>query len=148
MSKGQELNEAQRHALPALLDTLVPASRDGEMPSAADVGFDAYLGGQGAGILPMLASFLDQLGDGFAEGATEERRARVQQLQTEQPALFGGVLASVYDCYYQHDRVREKIGVVRGPVFPQGNTVAQGDLTLLDPVIGNADAHRYRDPTG
>ena len=39
---------------------------------------------------------------------------------------------------------REKIGVVRGPVFPQGNDVAQGDLSLVDPVIENAERFRYR----
>ena len=91
---------------------------------------------------------LDQLGAGFADLSPEERRARLTGLQNEQLALFSGLLACVYDCYYQDDRVREKIGVVRGPVFPQGNEVAQGDLSLLDPVIENADAFRYRAPTG
>jgi hypothetical protein len=42
--------------------------------------------------------------------------------------------------------VRRAIGVVQGPVFPQGNEVVQGDLSLLDPVIENADRYRYREP--
>ena len=134
MSNDPLLTDAQRAALPALLDTIVPESDDGEMPSAAEVGFDAYLVTQGQGFLPMLQAVLDQLGEG--------------ELQNEQPALFSGLMACVYDCYYQDDRVREQIGVVLGPVFPQGNDVVQGDLSLLDPVIENADAFRYRAPTG
>ena len=148
MSNDPLLTDAQRAALPALLDTIVPESDDGEMPSAAEVGFAAYLVTQGQGFAPMLQAVLDQLGAGFAALLPEERHARLSELQNEQPALFSGLLACVYDCYYQDDRVREQIGVVRGPVFPQGNDVVQGDLSLLDPVIENADAFRYRARTG
>ena len=142
------LNEAQRAALPALLDTLVPASTDGEMPSAADVGFDAYLVTTGESAVPMIRAVLDQLGDGFVEGAAEARRARLEEIQRAQPELFTGLLAVVYDVYYQDERVREQIGVVRGAVFPQGNEIVQGDLSLLEPVIENADRYRYRAPNG
>ena len=144
MSNDPALTDAQRAALPALLDTIVPESEDGEMPSAAVVDFDAYLVTQGQDFTPVLQAVLDQLGAGFATLSPEERHARVSELQNEQAGLFAGLLACVYDCYYQDDRVREKIGVVRGPVFPQGNEVAQGDLSLLDPVIQNADAFRFR----
>ena len=142
------LTDTQRAALPALLDTIVPASDDGEMPSGSETAFDAYLVTQGQGSVPMLQAVLDQLGAGFADLSPEERHARLTELQNEQLALFSGLLACVYDCYYQDDRVRGKIGMVRGPVFPQGNEVARGDLSLLDPVIENADAFRYRAPTG
>ena len=147
MSNEPGLTDAQRAALPALLDTILPESDDGEMPSASETAFDAYLVTQGQGAVPMLQAVLDRLGAGFAELSPEERHARVAELQNEQLALFSGLLACVYDCYYQDDRVREKIGMVRGPVFPQGNEVAQGELSLLDPVIENADAFRYRVPT-
>ncbi len=148
MSNDPVLTDPQRAALPALLDTIVPESDDGEMPSASEVAFDAYLVTQGRGAVPMLQAVLEQLGAGFADLSPEARHARLTELQNEQLGLFAALLACVYDCYYQDDRVREKIGVVRGPVFPQGNEVAQGDLSLLDPVIENADAFRYRSPTG
>ena len=95
----------------------------------------------------MLRAVLDQLGEGFA-GAVARGTTRPPESSSRASslALFSGLLAGVYDGYYQDDRVREKIGVVRGPVFPRGNEVAQGDLSLLDPVIENADAYRYRAP--
>jgi hypothetical protein len=148
VSNDPLLTDAQRAALPALLDTIVPESDDGKLPSAAEVGFDAYLVTQGQGFVPMLQAVLDQLGEGFAALLPEERHARLSELQNEQTALFAGLLTSVYDCYYQDHRVREQIGVVRGPVFPRGNDVVQGDMSLLDPVIENADAFRYRAPSG
>jgi hypothetical protein len=41
--------------------------------------------------------------------------------------------------------VRRAIGVVTGAPFPQGNVLEAGDLSLLDPVLRNADRHRYRE---
>ena len=38
----------------------------------------------------------------------------------------------------------EAIGMVQGAVFPQGNEVMAGDLSLLDPVIANSEQHQYR----
>jgi len=132
--------------LRVLLDTLVPASEDGRMPSACEVGFDAFLVTQGQAFAPALQAILEQLGDDFATLSAEARHEKVTEWSASEPALFAGLLAQVYDCYYQDDRVRRVIGVVQGPVFPQGNEVARGDLTLLDPVIENSDQYRYREP--
>ena len=132
--------------LRALLDTLVPASEDGRMPSACEVGFDAFLVTQGGAFAPALQAILAQLGDDFATLSTEARHEKLTELSASEPALFAGLLVQVYDCYYQDDRVRHAIGVVQGPVFPQGNEIARGDLTLLDPVLENSDQYRYREP--
>ena len=140
------LSASQHAVLSALLDTLIPASGNGEMPSAAEVGFEVFLATQARDFVPELLAWLEELGPGFADLSAGARTERVTQLVGEDPARFAGLLARVYDCYYQHDVVRERIGVVRGAVFPQGNEVVQGDLSLLDPVIENADRHRYRTP--
>jgi hypothetical protein len=146
-SSEQALSEGQRRILSALLDTLVPASEDGEMPSAAEVGFEAYLQTQARDFVDALLDVLGSLDPTFAELSPGARHDRVTELSQARPAEFAGLLARVYDSYYQHDRVRERIGVVKGAVFPQGNDVAQGDLSLLDPVIANHERHRYRRPS-
>ena len=133
--------------LNALLDTLLPGSDDGRMPSACEVGFDAFLVTQGEAFAPALQGILAQLGDDFARLSSEARHDRVTELSETEPALFAGLLKHVYDCYYQDDRVRRAIGVVQGPVFPQGNDVTPGDLTLLDPVIEKREQFRYREPS-
>lgn len=144
ISTDHPLDRSQQAVLAALLDTLVPASEDGEMPSAAEVGFDAYLLTQAEDFIPELTSTLEHFDVSFTELPLAERCDRVSTFSTEMPDAFRNLLTRVYDCYYQNDRVREQIGVVKGAPFPQGNQITPGDLSLLDPVIENSAGHGYR----
>ena len=87
----------------------------------------------------------DHFSTDFADRPLEARIEAVTAFSADQPELFMALLSRVYDCYYQDDLVREKIGVVSGAPFPQGNEVMPGDLSLLDPVIENRDNHRFRE---
>lgn len=144
ISTDHPLTEAERKTASALLDTLVPASAEIDMPSAADVDFDGYLKNQAQDLVPVLKETLEHFDAGFAELTLEDRCEAVTIFSASQPELFMALLPRVYDCYYQDDGVRQKIGVVTGAPFPQGNDVPQGDLSLLDPVIATSDKHGYR----
>ena len=61
------LSEQQQLLLVALLDTLIPASKDGTMPSAADVDFKYYLSMQAADFVADLTSILGQLDPAFPD---------------------------------------------------------------------------------
>ena len=65
------------------------------------------------------------------------RYERVKAWSEEAPEPFQTLLGHVYGCYYQDAGVQEAIGVGAGPPFPRGNTVEEGDLSLLDPVMRN-----------
>lgn len=132
--------------LQALLDTLLPASEDGRMPSAADTDFAAHLERNDPGYGDELEGVLRGFGPSFANLDLTARVAVVTRFSLDHPAAFGALIQRVYDCYYRDPRVRAAIGVNAGAPFPQGNTVAPGDLSLLDPVIHNSDRHRYRSP--
>ena len=95
-------------------------------------------------LLPTLKDAIAHFDEPFADLSLAARVERVSAFSAEQPELFMALLPRVYDCYYQDDRVRQKIGVVSGAVFPQGNEVVPGDLSLLDPVIERRDRHRFR----
>ncbi len=112
ISTDYPLTRAQQILLAALLDTLVPASDDGAMPSAADVGFDAYLLAQAKDFVPPLISALQHFEPAFVELSLADRCERVREFSTTDPPLFQALLTRVYDCYYQNDRVRLQIGVV------------------------------------
>ena len=146
ISTDHPLTRSQQTILAALLDTLIPASADGAMPSAADVGFDAYLLAQADDFTPLLMSVLQRFEPSFVDLALADRCERVREFSASDPLLFQALLTRVYDCYYQNDRVRTQIGVVTGAPFPQGNQVTPGDLSLLDPVIANRERHVYRRP--
>ena len=134
-------------SLAALLDTLVPASDDGRMPSAADMDFLGHLERLDPGYLPQLAGVLRAFYDAFARLELAARVQVVSRFAKAEPAAFRQLLQRVYDCYYQSERVRVAIGATAGSPFPQGNSLVAGDLSLLDPVIRNSERHRYR-PVG
>ncbi len=146
ISTDHPLTRSQQILLAAVLDTLVPASDDGAMPSAADVGFDAYLLAQAEDFIPLVISALQRFKSSFADLPLAGRCEYVREFSVSDPQLFQALLTRVYDCYYQNDRVRVQIGVVTGAPFPQGNQVVAGDLSLLDPVIEHSARHVYRKP--
>lgn len=144
ISTDQPFTPTEQAALNGLLDTLVPGSADERKPSAADVGFVHYLTQQDPLYVPVVKSLLAVFGDFSVQSDIEERYERVLAYSTEDPQGFSELLSRVYDCYYQNNQVREAIGVVSGAPFPQGNEIVSGDLSLLDPVMAEANRHRYR----
>lgn len=144
VSTDYPLSEQQQSLLAALLDALIPASKDGTMPSAADVDFKYYLSTQAADFVADLTSILGQLDPALPDLSLSERCEQLTEFSANEPQAFQNLLSRVYDCYYQDDRVRSEIGVVTGAVFPQGNQIIPGDLALLDPVIESASRHGYR----
>jgi len=144
ISTVRPLSEQRQSLLAVLLDALIPASKDGTMPSAADVDFKYYLSTQAADFIADLTSILRKLDPAFPDLSLSERCEQLTEFSASEPQAFQNLLSRVYDCYYQDDRVRSEIGVVSGAVFPQGNQIIPGDLALLDPVIKNASRHGYR----
>ena len=136
------LTAAQRKTLAAMVDVMIPASEDGRMPSARDVDVATYLNEKSPELLPVLATVLDDLDEGFADLDFSKRLEIVRLWSESQAELFNGLLFHTYCCYYQDDRALTGIGLAGGPPFPRGNTVIQGDLSLLDPVSERAQGYR------
>ena len=113
-------SEPQREALSALLDTLVPASEDGEIPVRGTSTSRTYLRTQASDFLPALVEMLPSFDASFADLELAERVAYVSEFSSSHPMEFAQLLARVYDAYYQDDRVRE--GDRRG----QGTRVSAG----------------------
>ena len=128
---------AEQAILDALADTIVPASDDGVMPSAGELDVAEYIARNAADFLTGLGEILNAFDAGFAEEPLAVRVDQVTAFSEARPEAFQRLLAEVYGCYYQDARVLEGIGVNPGPPFPRGNTVEPGDLSLLDPVMGN-----------
>jgi hypothetical protein len=142
MTAAGPLNEAQRRRLSALLDTILPASEDSRMPSAAELDFNAYLAEQAGDFLAALPGIVDLFDDAFAKQTLPRRVAAVEAFAKDDVPAFNGLLMRVYDCYYQDDRVRELIGAEPGPPFPRGNVIPAGDLSGLDAVVKSSPGYR------
>ena len=145
IATDHSLTTSQRRALSALLDTLLPASDDGKMPSAQALDFVGYLNEKAADFIPDLVNIVGHFDAGFTGMTLVERCRLVEAFSKAEPELFKGFLLHTYACYYQDDRVLEGIGSAAGPPFPRGNTVEVGDLSLLDPVLQRSLTYRKYD---
>lgn len=141
------LTTRQRATLDSLLNLMVPASHDGRMPSAADVGFETWLADVSPELLPDLARGLDdvdawsrdKLGTALPAQLAEDR---LQDLRTGHAGFLDHLAREVMACYYQAPAVLSALGARPGPPFPAGNQVEPGDLSLLEPVIARGKIYR------
>ena len=72
-------------------------------------------------------------GDFSAMGETEARAAAMALLE-RRDAEIAALGRAVLQSYYRDDRVIRSLGLKPGSPFPKGNSVEQGDWTLLDEV--------------
>ncbi len=135
-------SDSQRRRLAALQDTLVPASGDGRMPSAATIDLPAYMAEQAPEFRDELAAILDRFDDGFADLPLDRRVEAVRAFSLSDAAAFRRLLFRVYDSYYQDDRVRRAIGARPGPPFPGGHSIPAGDLSSLEAVKARGKGYR------
>ncbi len=139
----QALNNAQLSCLSALLDTVLPASEDGTMPSASEMDFLSYLQAQAKEFLPVLTGVLGQFDDNFPNQTLLSRVALVRNFARTEVQMFNSLVFRIYDCYYQSDRVRSLIGAEPGPPFPSGHTIPAGDLSSLETVKSRGKSYRH-----
>ncbi|MCY3839008.1 MAG: gluconate 2-dehydrogenase subunit 3 family protein [Gammaproteobacteria bacterium] len=144
------LNDDHRRILAIVLDLIVPASEDGQRPSAADVDVLGYIRETEGHTLDGLRAELDQLdaeafesqGEAFASLDPATRQALVDAVREREPHFMRTLAMQTVTCYYRDDRVLEAIGVGARPPFPEGYEVPSGDLSLLEPVRRRGQIYR------
>ena len=141
ISSDLPFTDGQRATLDAVLPMIIPASADGTMPSAADVDFLPWLAEYAPDSVAAIQTALDRIdavaqesGDAFAAMNSASRQGVINTLFEKEPRSLGPLGDQVMACYYSDDKVLTAIGANPGPPFPDGNTVDQADLSLLDPV--------------
>jgi len=144
------LNEDQWRILDIVLDLIVPASEDGQRPSASDVDVLDYIRKHESHTLDGLRADLDRLdaeargldGKGFASLDPPTRQGLVDSIRDREPRFMRTLALHTVICYYQDDRVLEAIGVGARPPYPKGYEVPSGDLSLLEPVRQRGKTYR------
>lgn len=134
--------DTQRAALAVLMDMLIPASPDGRMPAASTLGLyddvttmraaDRALFEQGLGDLDTRS--MQAHGATFASLTSAQTKALVERLRGERSAFVQSFVALTVGRYFSHPVVMPRIGLEPRPLWPKGNTVAEGDWSLLDVV--------------
>lgn len=135
----------QHRTLSSILDELIPASADGSLPGAGELGLAAHVAAAiertpelGLTIEPGLAAAraLARANHGrpFVELSREQKLAVVQALDAAQPGFIPTLVFHTYVGYYQHPRVVEALGMETRPPHPTGYAMEPNDLSLLDVV--------------
>lgn len=142
------LDEEQIQTLNSLLYLLLPPSDDGKMPSASDVGFLSYAHHKAlfpsltGGLRRINEKSLDQFGQCFSKLGNSDQFQLIEKLKRELFEFFHLLKSQIINCYYQNSCVLEAIGLDARPPFPSGNSLEQGDLTLLEPVYNRGRIYR------
>jgi len=133
----------------AILDQLIPANREREVPGAGELGVahflsevaskDCQFGNQVTSLLRVAQT--------SADGVTTDL---VRQLETDLPDAFAALLTETYKGYYSRPDIRAKVGVGGHPVHPLGYEVARETPELMDELTAPVRARGpvFRDPTG
>lgn len=141
ISSDLPFTEQQRAILGAVLPMIIPASKDGVMPSAGDLDFLPWLAEYATDAVASIQTALDRIdevareaGEAFVERDATSRQQVINLMLENERRTLGPLGDQVMACYYSDEKVLEALGANPGPPFPDGNTVKQADLGLLDPV--------------
>ena len=145
MSEPVPFSAAQRRVLVHVLDDLIPASADGRLPAAGQLGAGAYLD-QSLNALPelkaMIAQGLDALDalarrhhEGGLDALSAEARAAVLLEHAGSEHSFPPILIMhAFAGYYQDPRILAVLHMPPRAPHPQVYEMEAYDFSLLDPV--------------
>ncbi|WP_299641502.1 hypothetical protein [uncultured Ruegeria sp.] len=143
------LTAEARNLLDTILDVLIPANLDRNIPAAGELGVAGYVtetAAQNPALNRALVTLLARAGN-LAGGISP---FTVRQIETEMPTEFRLLLTETYKGYYSRPDMRAKIGVGAHPVHPIGYPVARETPDLLDELTAPVRARGpvFRDPNG
>lgn len=141
ISSDLPFTQEQRATLDAVLPMIIPASEDGTMPSAGEVDFLVWLAEYAPDSVVAIQATLNRIdaiardsGDAFAAMQVANRSSVITSMFENEARTLSALGDQVMACYYSDENVLKALGASPGPPFPDGNTVEQSDLSLLDPV--------------
>lgn len=141
-ASGAPFEPGQLAMLDALMDLLIPASRDRRMPSARSLALYADASRLPArdrvlfdsGLAELEARAIRAHGSGFARLDPAPARALVDALRAEGSPFIQTFMTQTVGRYLSHDVVMPLIGLEPRPLWPKGNVVTEGDWSLIDVV--------------
>jgi hypothetical protein len=137
-----------RDLLAQVLDTLVPASS--EFPGAAAVALDHVL--HVAAVAPALDALFSRglqaiEGDaagagGFARLDADGREHTLRRVESSEAEFFEALVRHVYDGYYAHPTIVERLGLDPTPVHPRGHRLDVTELPDFTRVAARGPLYR------
>lgn len=145
---SENLNEEQKRTLNALVNLIIPPSEDGKMPGAADVCFLADIGSNKSlhwiqeGLFSIVEESHKNYGKEFSMLKSSDQALLIDRFKRSFIQIFNRLTTQIIQCYYQDDDVLEALGLEARPPFPNGYSLKEVDLTLLEPVYLRGKIYR------
>lgn len=137
------MDETRKRTLISLLNALIPASADGKMPGAGEVGLGDAEPAWLDGVLDFFGREAEsQFGHEFHDLPPVEQAKLVEQFKRREFRLFNQLVTEMVQCYYVNGAVRMGLGMEARAPFPDGYYVPEGDLALLEPVFERGQIYR------
>ena len=92
ISTDHPFSKSQRGIISAILDTLLPASEDGLMPSAGEFDLIEYLTEAAPDFVSHLPNIVDQFDADFATKSYPARHDLMEKFRSSEPQLFEQLL--------------------------------------------------------
>ncbi len=137
----------ERTQLDAILDQLIPANRDRNIPAAGELGIADFLtaeANQNSDLCAAVSALLAKAAK--LEGGTSPDVVR--QLEAALPREFKKLLIATYKGYYSRPDMRACFGVGEHPVHPEGYGVPPEPPEVIAELTAPVRARGpfYRDP--
>jgi hypothetical protein len=147
--KTESLTEDEKGTLDLLLDMIIPASLDGQMPSASEINIYEVLCAEN--MVPWLHEGLKCIVDEAQQKAGQSVSVLggslhidvVERVRRKHPRYFATLANIIIQCYYQDPRVIKAIGLEVRPPFPRGYLLEEGDFCLLETVYERGPIYRH-----
>jgi hypothetical protein len=135
---SDSLSPVEVRDLRCIAGMMIPASSEFDVPGADDEIIFAdmmkTLGRDLSDVRKALGELATSAGGAFAELDAARREAIAAEYRRRGGVPAATLARVILQCYYRDDRVVRSLGLEPRPPFPKGNTLEQGDWSLLDPV--------------
>jgi len=132
----------------ALLDSMLPRSKDGKLPSVMDLNIF------GCSSNPDLQELCDNcitilsaeseriFGESFSRLKASDRANLLDNLQKRNVPSFRALSEIVVKFYYKNPRVMQALNIDNKPPFPDGKALEPDDWLILEPVFRRGPIYR------
>ncbi len=142
----------ETEALKIIADAIIPASAEGDLPSAADAVIFADIlttalsrhGAVQSALAALDSAARESQGKTFTALAAEQAPldSVIEAFRGSYPEEADLLAMLTVQCYYRDDRVMQSHGMETRAPHPEGFTVDQGDWSLLEPMRNRPEFFR------
>ena len=134
--------------LHVIIDALLPGDPELGVPSASSIDFDTYL--ERHDLVDLSHEFVkvldnvcsDKFSMSFIDLDATQKMQAINACKLVNVRVFSSLVTHLLRAYYTSPSVLIRIGAGSIPPFPQGNSLAQDDWSILEPVYERGQVYR------